>query len=450
MKTMTRLGSLFSGVLFLFAGNSLFLSSAGVKLSQMGVDNLLIGLLNASFFSGAALSAVLAHRIISRIGHIRSFGVFGAVFAIGALAHGMTQSLWLWGLLRLLLGFCYYSLLMVAESWLSERSEHHNRSRILSYYNIVYYAAFSLGILLLGLGLNADRIFTLSAMLVMAAMVPIGMTRLPEPSLPPRQRISIPRVFDIVPLALVSSLLAGLMVNGFFTMASVFILQQGLAVKQVSYFLFAAMLGGFLIQWPIAKISDSTGRRNAIVVSATLALVATAVAAASAYFLPGQVWWQYAAAALFGSGVFTLYSLSLAQANDELPNHLNTVEVSRSLLFCYGIGSLSGPIVIGLMMRYIGNWGFNLTFLACAAVLLAYALKQPKLPKEALSVYVGMPGSAGAIMPELDPRNEADEPLLSEEDIDTILKPAETDAPEPDVDQPDVNTPATPHQRENE
>lgn len=51
-------------------------------------------------------------------GHIRSFSVFGAVFAIAALGHLMTDNLWEWGVLRVVLGFCYYSLLMVVESWL--------------------------------------------------------------------------------------------------------------------------------------------------------------------------------------------------------------------------------------------------------------------------------------------------------------------------------------------
>ena len=57
--------SLFFSVFFLFAGFGLFLNSAGVKLSEMGVTNTAIGALNAAFFVGAALSAVAAHRVVS-------------------------------------------------------------------------------------------------------------------------------------------------------------------------------------------------------------------------------------------------------------------------------------------------------------------------------------------------------------------------------------------------
>lgn len=43
---------------------------------------------------------------------------------------------------------------------------------------------------------------------------------------------------------------------------------------------------------------------------------------------------------MFGIGLFTLYALSVARANDQLPNEMSTVEVSRSLLFRYGMGSM--------------------------------------------------------------------------------------------------------------
>ena len=101
--------SLFSGIFFLFFGYGLFLNSAGIKLAEMGVSDVVIGLLNAAFFMGAAMSTIFAQRIVSSVGHIRSFSVFGAVFAIAALSHMMLENLWIWGILRIVLGFCHYS-----------------------------------------------------------------------------------------------------------------------------------------------------------------------------------------------------------------------------------------------------------------------------------------------------------------------------------------------------
>ena len=383
-KQSNKFYSLFFSVFFLFAGFGLFLNSAGVELSKMGVNNTAIGALNAAFFVGAVFSAIAAHRVVSGVGHIRGFSVFGAVFAMAALGHMMTDNLWAWGILRVVLGFCYYSLLMIVESWFAEQSAATARARVLAFYNVVYYVAFTGGIALLTLNLSSHDIFTLAAILVMAAMLPVGLTRMRGPNLPPRQRISLPRLFSITPLALVASFISGLLVNGFFTMSSVFLLSQRFDVKQISFFLMVAMVGGFAVQLPVAKLSDKFGRRAAILGSALVSFTGACIGL-----------------------LLMLYALSVARANDQLPNDMNTVEVSRGLLFSYGIGSLLAPLSLGFVMDYIGSFGFYAFFALFAFLLALMAWKQKRVPVEQRSVHVNMPAAASQVMADLDPRNDS-------------------------------------------
>lgn len=399
--------SLFFSVFFLFAGFGLFLNSAGVELSQMGVNNTAIGLLNAAFFVGAALSAVAAHRVVSGVGHIRSFSVFGAVFAIAALGHLMTGNLWVWGVLRVVLGFCYYSLLMIVESWFAERSTASARARVLALYNVVYYISFTAGIALLSFKLSSSEIFTASAMMVMAAMLPVALTRLKAPGLPPRQRISLPRLFAVAPLALVGSFTAGLLVNGFFTMSSVFLLKQGFDVRQISFYLMAAMVMGFAVQLPVARLSDRYGRRAAILACSLVS--AAGAAAGMGLMLAGldAAWVQYAVAFVFGIGLFALYALSVARANDQMPNEMSTVEVSRSLLFSYGMGSMLAPIFLGLVMDQAERYGFYAYFAVFSGLLALFAHQQKAVPQDKRSVHVNMPAAAGPVIADLDPRNDS-------------------------------------------
>lgn len=400
--------SLFCAAFFLFAGYSLFLNSAGIKLAQMGTNSVIIGALNAAFFVGATLSAIIAHRIISRVGHIRSFGVFGACFAISALAHLMTDNLWLWGGFRAILGFCYFSLLMVVESWFTARSSSQTRAKVLACYEVVFYSASGLGVALLSLKLPGSNIFALSAILIMTSMLPVGLTKLEEPDIPPRQRISLPHVFAIVPLAWVGCFLAGIMINGFFTMASVFMLREGFGVHQVSIYLGCAMMCGFLSQIPVAHLSNRFGRRRAILCEASFPLVGGILAIITMPLFPQQITLHYLIAAIIGCGLFTLYSLSLARANDVLPNHMNTVEVNRSLLFVYGLGSLVAPLLMGFIMEHVPHYGFYAVYAVSAGTLVLFAWREKPVPKTERSVYVGMPGGSGPIIGDLDPRNNAD------------------------------------------
>lgn len=400
--------SLFAAVFFLFAGYSLFLNSAGIRLDRMGINAVIIGELNTAFFIGATSSAIMAHRIISRVGHIRSFGVFGACFAMAALAHLMTGNLWLWGILRVMLGFCYFSLLMVVESWFTARSTSQKRAKVLAIYEVTFYAASGTGIALLSLKLPGGNIFALSAILILAAMLPIGLTKLEEPAIPPRQRISLPHVFAIVPLAWTGSFLAGIMVNGFFTMASVFILHEGFHVRQVSIYLGCAMVCGFLSQIPVAHLSNRFGRRRAILCAALFPLSASLLALVSMPVFAGQIYLHYVVAAMAGCGLFTLYSLSLARANDVLPNNMNTVEVNRSLLFVYGLGSLVAPLLMGAMMEHVPHYGFYAIYAVCAGTLALCAWREKPVPATERSVYVSIPGGSGPIIGDLDPRNNAE------------------------------------------
>lgn len=377
----TKFYSLYSGIFFLFFGYGLFLNSAGIKLAEMGVTDIIIGLLNAAFFIGAALSTIFAHRIVSSVGHIRSFSVFCAVFAIAALSHMMVDNLWIWGVLRIILGFCHYSLLLLVESWLSEKTNVDTRGKVLATYNIIFYLAFILGVSLLSLELSSRNIFTLSTILVVMSMLPIALTKMVQPDIPARERISIPKLFSISPLALATSFISGMLVNGFFTMVSVFLLKFSFSLSEISLYLMISMIGGFISQMPMAVLSNRIGRRNAILACAVVATL-TALAGLFVIFQENlTAWIQYIIAFLFGCSLFSLYALSIARANDELPNNMNTVEVSRGLLFCYGLGALVAPPLIGFAMSLSAKYGFYALFGLFSLILFICAVRTKPVPK---------------------------------------------------------------------
>ena len=224
------------------------------------------------------------------------------------------------------------------------------------------------------------------------------------------------------------------MVNGYFTMSSVFLLGVGYSVATISAILTAAMIGGFLGLIPIAKLSDRYGRRNAIVLCSALAVLAGLGTIISVRLVPDNMWLQYASAFVLGMGMIPLYSLGAARANDQLPDNMNTVDVSRSLLFSYGVGSLVAPLLIGFVMRWSGNTMFSVVFIAAAGILLIYALSQETVPIELRSVFVSMPGDGSGLMPELDPRNEESDVSVLEENLAQVALEQDVNATE--IDQP--------------
>lgn len=73
--------------------------------------------------------------------------------------------------------------------------------------------------------------------------------------------------------------------------------------------------------------------------------------------------------------------MSIARANDELPNNMNTVEVSRGLLFCYGVGALVAPPLIGFAMSLSAEYGFYALFGLFSLSLFICAFRTKSIPK---------------------------------------------------------------------
>lgn len=386
-RTIKSMSALFMGMFFLFIGNSLTVSSVGLILKNSGMNEFIIGLISSCFFIGALLATIAGHRIVSRVGHVRSFGIFGSMFAIATLLHSISTNVYLWSLFRFMLGFCYYGILMVIESWLNEKAKNDIRSRVLGFYEVVYYLSSGIGVLIISLNLEYHTVFTLSACFVMFSTLPLYLIRIKEPTLPKKTPVSLPKIFDIAPLALVTSFIAGMLVNGFIAMASVFILLQNFAAKEVSLFIACAMLGGFVAQIFIGGISDRLGRKFAIISCALIALLAM-----SFFILFNlHIYIQYALATILGSGIFCLYALSLARANDMLQDKGQSVELGRGVLFCYSIGSLFAPLSIGFLMQQFGSIGFVWFYIANLTFLIIFAINKPNILKT--SKYKANPGN---------------------------------------------------------
>lgn len=382
-RIIRSMGPLFLGMSLLFIGNGLVIASCSALLKQNGVGELEIGLINTGFFVGALVSTITAHRVISITGHIRAFAIFSAIFAVSAMLHAVNQNLVFWAILRAFLGYCYYALLMVIESWLNAKIPNKIRSRVIAFYEGVFYTSFGLGILILALNLNTFEIFIISAAFIMLSSIPLNLIRINQPQIPERQPINIPKIFGIVPLALVGALIAGLAINGFFSMASLFVLLQGYGTKEASFFMTVAMIGGFLAQVFIGSFSDRYGRRPAILLCSSVALISAVL-----FLLNGKnLTIEYLLSFFFGAGIFCTYGLSLARANDEITDKTKSVQVARALLFSYSLASLFSPLLMSYAMKIFGAFGFIYVYLVLFAGLILFALTQKTIPQHMRKEY---------------------------------------------------------------
>ncbi|PWE19270.1 MFS transporter [Aliarcobacter skirrowii] len=397
------ISSLFLSITFLAIGYGIMITYIGVYLKQTGVSSFSIGLINSAFFLGAIASSIFSQKIISTIGHIRSFASFAALMVIAFLLHSIYLNEFFWGFLRLISGFSFYALLIIVESWLNEKSSNSQRGQILAIYTIIFYLSTALGQLFLTIPKDSEFfVFTVGSVLVLFSLITIAMTKIKEPILKPFEQYSFPKLYSIVPLALTGSFIGGFFVGSFFTMLPLTILHKFDSTTILSIFMSLTLIGGLVSQWPIGKLSDKYGRRKLIAFCGFF----TAFVSLLFIIVPELNSYYYILALLLGVTIFAIYPLSLARANDVLDENKDMVEISRALLFAYGAGSFIAPIILGIIFTFLNYEAIFFIYLTIGFFLGLYSLSRKRVADDDMSVFVNFPVTSGPVVAQLDPRQD--------------------------------------------
>jgi MFS family permease len=400
--SLSPISSLFFAIAFLAIGYGMILTYVGVYLKDLGLNDAVIGLINASFFLGAIGSSIFSQKIISSVGHIRSFATFASLMVISFLIQALFFNEYLWALLRFISGFAFYALLIIIESWLNEKSSQTHRGKILAIYTIIFYLATALGQLFLNIkGDTTYIIFILGSVLILFSVLFISMTKIKEPILKPFEKYSFPKLYSVVPLALTGSFIGGFFVGGFFTMVPIYLMQKYSSIETVSLFMACSILGGLISQWPIGLLSDKYGRRkliafNGFYISFICLLFLFSISSVTIICILGI---------LLGFSIFSIYPLSLSRANDVVDENKDIVEISRSLLFTYGLGAFIAPIFLGFGLYYYSEFIFVI-FSILGVFIGFYSLSKKRIADDDMSVFVNIPVASGGTVVELDPRQD--------------------------------------------
>ncbi|UCH42033.1 MAG: MFS transporter, partial [Gammaproteobacteria bacterium] len=137
------------GILML--GDGLQGTLLAVRADLEGFSATLTGLVMSTFYAGFLLGSIMTPRITIKVGHIRVFAAYAALSSAAILVHAVFINVPVWIAMRLVSGFCFAGLYIVAESWLNDRASNETRGKLLSLYMVVTYIGVGAGQLLLNL-----------------------------------------------------------------------------------------------------------------------------------------------------------------------------------------------------------------------------------------------------------------------------------------------------------
>lgn len=354
LTTLAASWPLFLGLGLLMLGNGLQGTLLGLRADLEGFPTAVTGFVMSVFYVGYLIGALRVPMLIGRVGHVRVFAAFGAIASATVLVHAVFVQPLVWASMRLLSGYAFAAIFIVAESWLNSVARNEDRARLLSLYMVVVFFGMGGGQLLLS---AADPggfvLFTLVSVLVSVAVVPMLLTSGPTPAIPTARPVDVVELYRSSPLGVVGAGVTGIGGGAVYGMGAVYASQAGLDNAAVGLFMFALMIGAMVGQFPLGLLADRFDRRTVLIAAALLAGTAAILAA-----LSDGPW----SLVLIGTTVFLafpLYSISVAHTNDRLDAD-GMVAAAGGMMLVNGCGSALGPFAVSLAMTGFGPAGFPL------------------------------------------------------------------------------------------
>lgn len=363
------------GMLLLMIGNGLQGTLIGVRGAIENMDAYLLGYVMSAYFIGFLGGSRLTPVMIRRVGHVRVFAALGSLVSAAFILYVAFVDPTAWFVLRVIVGFCFSGIYVVAESWLNDAATNETRGQSLSLYLIIQMAGIIIGQLLLNIADPADYgLFVLITVLVSVSFAPILLSTSPAPMYTTSRPMTLRELTHISPLGCFGIFVLGGIFSIQFGMASVYATNRGLSFAEISWFISMIYIGGMLFQYPIGWLSDRMDRRLLIIIVTAIGSLACVMAA----MLENSVLGLMSMAMLLGGTSNPLYSLLLAYTNDFLEQDQMSA-ASGGLLFINGIGAMGGPILVGYIMQEWGNMAFfvvNAILMGCIAIYGIYRMTQ--------------------------------------------------------------------------
>lgn len=362
---------LFVGLAMLMLGNGLQNSLLGIRAGAEAFPTEVTGIIMACYYIGLLAGAVVTPKVVGRVGHVRVFAALASTASTAALLHAVFVDPVSWSVMRMVTGFCYAGLYIVAESWLNDRATNETRGTLLSVYMVVILGGLAASQFLLNLADTGSFVlFAVASVLVSMVLVPISVSATQTPDFTAPEPLGLRALYRTSPLGMIGAIGTGMANASVYAMSAVYAGAIGLTVPQIAIFVSASILGGMAFQWPIGRLSDKLDRRRvltAVTFGASLAALAAGALA------DDEVVALYAVMFVLGGMSLPMYSLCIAHTNDYLtPKQM--VAASGTLMLVGGAGAVLGPVAVSLLMRALGPDGFFVCVGAVHAAIGVFAL----------------------------------------------------------------------------
>ena len=331
-----------------------------VIFEKSGVSPSLNGLNATALYIGILLVSPFMEMPLRKYGY-KPVIIYGGGLVIVALAlFPLWETFWFWFALRLLIGIGDHSLHFATQTWITSSAPAAKRGRNISLYGLFFGIGFASGPLMTPLvNVNQSLPFIVSSILCFIGWVFVFTLKneLPEQEVGIHSFLKtikqFRKAFKYGWVALLPPFSYGFLESSLNGSFPVYALRMNIDVSSVSMVLSAFAIGSIITQLPLGIISDKYGRRNILITILSLGFFSFTAAS----FLEHSFIGLFVAFLISGMIVGSTFSLGISYMTDLVPKNL----LPTGNLLCgifFSLGSLSGPIIGGLFIKFSENVSF--------------------------------------------------------------------------------------------
>ena len=309
-----------------------------------------LGFLISFTYVGFLFSNVISRHLLPRISFIRTFAICAAAISCLALLMPLFPTYVVWIGLRVLYGVFFCVAIIVCDSWLNHSATNENRSKLWGAFMTANYLSFGAGQYILVID-DSQTAFIVTAFFLIACLVPICLTRVPEPQIAPQESAAMRwrDAYAIAPVAFIGQFCFGTYVGATFLFINYLdVLDIGVAEQSTLAALFFGL--GFIMQIPVGMLSDKIKDRRDVIIGVAAISCFCSLVLGLGGLLPYALLTLFIA--LLGSLSSTLFSLNIAYGQDFVEKEKSSA-YAGILMRIYALGALLGPPVAGFLMNTI-------------------------------------------------------------------------------------------------
>ncbi|MCM3569207.1 MFS transporter [Neobacillus mesonae] len=341
-----------------------------VIFEKSGVSSSLNGLNATALYIGILLVSPFMEPQLRKFGY-KPVIIFGGGLVVASLAlFPLWKTFWFWFALRMVIGIGDHALHFATQTWITTFSPADKRGRNISLYGLFFGIGFAAGPLMTPLvNVNEALPFAISSIICFIGWVFVFTLK----NAHPEQEVNVTsflatlrqfrKALKAAWVAFLPPLGYGFLESSLNGIFPIYALRTNMNVSTVSLVLSAFAIGSILTQLPLGMLSDQLGRRK--VLMTVLFLGFCSFTAAS--FLEHSTIGLCMAILISGMLVGSTFSLGISFMTDLVPKDL----LPTGNLLCgmfFSLGSLSGPIIGGLFIKYLQNVSY---FYIISTILLS-------------------------------------------------------------------------------